>query len=338
LRDDLNQRAPRVLCVLRPLRVVLTNWPEGKTEEIDAPYWPHDVPRHGSRPLPFSRELFIERDDFMEDPPAGYHRLAPGREVRLRYGYVIRCDEVIRDESGAVVELRCSYDPETRSGKTQGRAVRGTIHWVSAEHSVPCEVRLYDRLFRVAEPEVTGDDWKAGLNPESLVVIPGARIEPSVADDPADTHYQFERLGYFRRDPVDSRNGALVFNRTVTLRDTWERQDSAGSEVDVQPAARPEPAVDRERKAGKAGATAVDPERSASLQARRARYISGLGVGETEGEIITRDEQTADLFEAAVSAGAPARAVANWIVHEIPREVGGRGIGDLPFGGAELGR
>src|SRR5690606_37636925 len=135
-------------------------------------------------------------DDFREDPPPGYHRLAPGREVRLRYGYVIRCDEVVRDESGEVVELRCTYDRATRGGKAEGRTVRGTIHWVSAEHSLPCEVRLYDRLFRVAEPEVAGDDWKSALNPNSLVVIQGARIEPSVADDPVETHYQFERLGY----------------------------------------------------------------------------------------------------------------------------------------------
>ena len=224
IRDDLNHRAPRVLCVLKPLRVVLTNYPEGQTEELDASYWPHDVPKEGSRPLPFSRELFIDRDDFMESPPKGFYRLSPGAEVRLRYGYVIRCDEVVKDERGEVVELRCSYDPETRGGNTpDGRQVKGTIQWVSAAHAVTCEVRLYDRLFTVPDPDAGEGDFKDYLNPDSLVVLRDAVVEPSVRGDAPGSHYQFERLGYFCSDRVESTADALVFNRTVTLRDTWAK-------------------------------------------------------------------------------------------------------------------
>ncbi len=227
IRNDLNQRAPRVLCVLRPLKVVITNYPEDQVEWLDASYWPHDVPKQGSRKLPFSRESYIERDDFMQDPPKKYFRLAPGREVRLRHAYIIKCDEVVKDpETGEVTELRCTYDPETLHGPpADGRKVKGTIHWVSAAHALPAEVRLYDRLFQKADPDDVpeGQDFTANLNPESLLVLNGSLIEPSVADDPPGTRYQFERLGYFISDIVDSKPGALVFNRTVTLRDSWAK-------------------------------------------------------------------------------------------------------------------
>ncbi|HEU4752416.1 MAG TPA: glutamate--tRNA ligase family protein, partial [Armatimonadota bacterium] len=230
IRDDLNQRAPRVLAVLQPLRVVITNYPEGETEELDAPYFPHDVPKEGSRPLPFSREIFIDRDDFMEDPPKGFHRLVPGGFVRLRYAYVIRCDEVVKGEDGAVRELRCTYFPETRGGTTpEGVTVKGTIQWVSAAHALPFQARLYDRLFTVPDPDAEEGDFKDYLNPDSLVVVEGALVEPSVKDAEPGSHFQFERLGYFCSDVVDSRPGALVFNRTVTLRDTWAKQAQAGS-------------------------------------------------------------------------------------------------------------
>ena len=226
VRDDLNMRVPRVLCVARPLKVVLTNYPEGQEEWLDASYYPHDVPLTGSRPVPFSRELWIERDDFMEDPPKKFFRLAPGREVRLRYGYFITCQEVVKDDAGEVVELRCTYDPATRGGDApDGRKVQGTIHWVSARHALDCELRLYDRLFTVADPEglPEGEDFLSALNPESLVVQSGAKIEPSVKDDAPGTRYQFERTGYFVSDTEDSRPGALVFNRTVGLRDSWAK-------------------------------------------------------------------------------------------------------------------
>jgi len=223
IRDDLNVRVPRVLCVLNPLKVVLTNYPEGQAEWLDASYYPHDVPLTGSRKLPFSRELYIERDDFMEDPPKKFFRLAPGREVRLRYGYFITCQEVVKDASGNITELRCTYDPATRGGDSpDGRKVQGTIHWVAAPTALDCELRLYDRLFSIPEPD-TVDDFAAALNPESLVVVKNAKIEPSVASDPPGSRYQFERIGYFMSDPIDSHQGALVFNRTVALRDSWAK-------------------------------------------------------------------------------------------------------------------
>ena len=227
IRNDLNQRAPRVLCVLRPLKVTITNFPDGEVELLDASYWPHDVPKQGSRRLPFCREIYIERDDFMQDPPKKFFRLAPGREVRLRHSYIIKCEEVVKDpDTGEVTELRCTYDPETLAGPpADGRKVKGTIHWISAAHALPCQVRLYDRLFKTPDPEEVpeGGDFTANLNPDSLVVLPGSLIEPSVADDPPGTRYQFERQGYFVSDPLDSKPDALVFNRTVTLRDTWAK-------------------------------------------------------------------------------------------------------------------
>jgi glutaminyl-tRNA synthetase len=231
VRNDLNMRVPRVLCVVKPLRVVITNYPEGEVEELDAPYYPHDVPKEGSRTLPFSRELWIDRDDFMEDPPKKFFRLAPGREVRLRYAYLITCTEVVKDASGEIMELRCTYDPATRGGNTpDGRKVQGTIHWVSAAHALDCELRLYDRLFTIPDPDDVpeGEDFTASLNPDSLVVVKGAKIEPSVAKDPVGSRYQFERTGYFMSDPVDSNEGHLVFNRTVTLRDSWEKTKAKG--------------------------------------------------------------------------------------------------------------
>jgi glutaminyl-tRNA synthetase len=224
VRDDLNMRVPRVMAVLKPLKVVLTNYPEGQVEELEAPYYPHDVPLTGSRKVPFSRELYIERDDFMEDPPKKFFRLAPGREVRLRYAYLITCQEVMKDASGEIVELRCTYDPATRGGDApDGRKVQGTIHWVSAARGVDAEVRLYDRLFTVADPDASGDDIAAFLNPASLVVVSNAKVEPSVLSDAPGSKYQFERTGYFVHDVIDSTPTRPVFNRTVTLRDSYAK-------------------------------------------------------------------------------------------------------------------
>jgi glutaminyl-tRNA synthetase len=227
VRDDLNMRVPRVMAVLNPLKIVLTNYPEDQVDELDASYYPHDVPLTGSRKVPFSREIYVERDDFMEDPPKKFYRLAPGREVRLRYAYLITCNEVVKDDAGEIIELRCTYDPATRGGDApDGRKVQGTIHWVSARHAVEAEVRLYDRLFSQPDPDDVpeGTDFTSALNPSSLIVVPNAKIEPSVTRDPIGTRYQFERTGYFVSDVEDSREGALVFNRTVTLRDSWAKQ------------------------------------------------------------------------------------------------------------------
>ena len=226
VRNDLNMEVPRVLCVLSPLKVVLTNYPDGQVEELTAQNYPHDVPKTGTRTVPFSRELYVERDDFMEEPPKKFYRLAPGREVRLRFGYLITCHDVIKDAAGNVVELHCTYDPETRSGNApDGRKVQGTIHWVSAAQARSCEVRLYDRLFSLPDPDDVpeGQDFLSALNPNSLVVIPDAKIEPGVATDPVGTRYQFERTGYFMSDE-DSTSEKLVFNRIVGLRDSWAKE------------------------------------------------------------------------------------------------------------------
>ena len=222
VREDLNERAPRVMAVLRPLRVIIDNYPEDRVEEFDCPYHPQK-PEMGSRKVPFSRVLYIEQDDFMEDPPKKFFRLAVGREVRLRYGYFIKCVNVVKDpDTGEVVEVHCTYDPETRSGfAPDGRKVKATIHWVSAAHSLQAEVRLYDRLFRVANPLEEESDFTEYLNPESLETLRACRLEPSVADAAPGSRFQFERLGYFCVDTVDSSDKALVFNRTVTLRDSW---------------------------------------------------------------------------------------------------------------------
>jgi glutaminyl-tRNA synthetase len=224
VRDDLNKKARRVMGVLDPLKVVITNYPEGYTEEMDAVNNPEDEGM-GKRKVPFSGELYIERDDFMEDPPKKFYRLSPGVEVRLRYAYFIKCTDVVKDEKGEITELRCTYDPETRGGDApDGRKVRATIHWVSAKHAIAAEVRLYDRLFTDPEPGSGGGDYKDCLNPHSLAVLKDCRLEPGLADAEPGVNYQFERLGYFTPDYVDSKKGSPVFNRTVTLKDTWARE------------------------------------------------------------------------------------------------------------------
>jgi glutaminyl-tRNA synthetase len=221
IREDLNKIASRVMGVLRPLRVVIDNYPEGQSEEFETANNPDD-PSAGNRKVPFSKTIFIERDDFMEDPPKKFFRLAPGREVRLRSAYFITCTEVVKDSSGEIVELRATYDPATRGGDSpDGRRPKATLHWVSAGHAVECEVRLYDRLFNSEAPEESGD-FLADLNPESLEVVTTAKLEPSVRGAAPMTRYQFERIGYFCVDS-DSTEGKLVFNRTATLKDTWAK-------------------------------------------------------------------------------------------------------------------
>jgi glutaminyl-tRNA synthetase len=228
LREELNRRANRVLGVLRPLRVVLTNYPEGHVEDVDAVNNPEDASA-GTRKVPFSKVLYIEQDDFREDPPRQFFRLAPGREVRLRWGYFIKCEEVVKDAAGRIAELRCTYDPATRGGNApDGRKVKGTIHWVSADHAVEAEVRLYDHLFSKPDPDEVAEEetFLVNLNPKSLEVLPRCFIEPSVRAAPVGTRYQFERLGYFSVDR-DSAAGKLVFNRAVTLADTWAKIEKA---------------------------------------------------------------------------------------------------------------
>jgi glutaminyl-tRNA synthetase len=220
VREDLNRTAPRVMGVLRPLKVVITNY-EGDGETFETPNNPED-PSAGTRSVPFSREIYIERDDFMENPPNKFFRLSPGREVRLRSAYFITCTDVVKDANGEVIELRATYDPATRGGDSpDGRRPKATLHWVSAQHSIDCEVRLYDRLFMNEDPE-EGADFLENMNRNSLEVIPHAKLEPSVAGAAPGTRFQFERLGYFCVDP-DSTGSAPVFNRTATLKDAWAK-------------------------------------------------------------------------------------------------------------------
>jgi len=221
VREDLNKRALRAMAVLKPLKVVIDNYPEGKVEEVEAINNPED-PSAGTRRLPFSRELYIERDDFMETPAKKFFRLSPGAEVRLRYAYILKCERVVKNEAGEIVELRCTIDQESLNGATAARRVKGTLHWVSAAHAKTAEVRLYDRLFRSEDPGADGQDPLTDLNPDSLQTLTDARIEPSLANAQAGSRFQFERQGYFCVDP-DSTPGKPVFNRTVTLKDTWAK-------------------------------------------------------------------------------------------------------------------
>ncbi|HET9949573.1 MAG TPA: glutamine--tRNA ligase/YqeY domain fusion protein [Longimicrobiales bacterium] len=357
IREVLNRDAPRVLAVLDPLKVVITNFPEGETEELEAPYFPPDVGGEGSRPLPFTRELWIERADFSERPPKGFRRLVEGGEVRLRHAYVIRCDEVVRDTEGNVVELRCTYDPATRSGSgSNGWRGLGTIQWVSAARAVDAEVRAFEKLFLDADAVVGGGeevDLLGSVNPDSLRVYPHAKIEPSVADDPVDMRYQFERTGYFWRDPVDGRGERLVFNRIVALKDSWSRK---GAETARKGAAREDAARGAAtERASRAGGAPREPARAAKPAAapaaaaarRRARdldpataqrarrYTDELGLAEEHAEVLAA---ASEFFEAALAEHGDAAAVASWIVVDLRGLAAGRALGDLPFDGRAVGR
>ena len=227
VREHLNQIAPRAMAVLKPLRVVIENYPENQAEQLEAPNHPGN-PAMGSRQLPFSKVIYIERDDFMEVPVKRFFRLGPGREVRLRYAYFITCQEIIKDGHGAIIELRCTYDPDTKGGQAKdGRKVKGTLHWVSAAHACNAKIHLYDRLFNDPAPD-RHEDWKKCLNQDSMEIIHNAKLEPSLADATASDQFQFERLGYFKVDGKDSASGKLILNRTITLRDTWVKTMGAG--------------------------------------------------------------------------------------------------------------
>ena len=347
VREALNKRAPRVLAVLRPLEVVIENCPDGEVDWIEAPYFPRgaDAPPEGwpeTRKIPFTRILYIDRDDFAEDPAPGFRRLAPGREVRLRHGYFITCRAVEKDDAGQIVRLRCTYDPETRSGSApDGRRPAGTIHWVSATESVPMEVRLYDRLFRVSNPAGGADGLRESLNPDSLKVLTDARGEPSLADDPPETALQFERLGYFVRDRAARAaattgdagteaptGGPLVFNRTVTLRDAWSRRaksdgtrdaDSGGAPIGAEDRSTgPEiPGVDSAREARDV-ARHADP----ALQAAFDRFRDALGLSDELADLLSGSAESVHYYERAIRGGVDPAAVATWLVHEV-RGAGG---------------
>ena len=321
IRDDLNLKAPRAFCVLDPLRVVLTNYPEGARETFSAPCLPGEAGDARTRDLPFGRVVLVDRADFEESPPPGFHRLVPGGEVRLKYAYVIRCDTVVKDSAGRVVELRCSVDHATRGGVApRGRRVRGAIQWVEPESGVRAEVRLYDRLFSVAEPPL--DDLFGALNPDSERIVRHALVEPGVAGTAAGAHYQFERLGYFFADPEDCRDGRLVFNRTVTLRDSWKgrarrthvRDASTTGQRHTSPSTR------------------VLPEDSLRGDEERRRFRDLVASGATEAAaiVLVRAPDLRQLFLAArTHHPAGAGAIAAWLVNEVARLLGSDAKSDL---------
>jgi len=334
IRDDLNKKAPRVMCVLRPLKVVILNYAEQQVEELDAPHYPRDVPQEGSRKVPFTRELYIERDDFMEDPPVKFFRLAPGREVRLRYAYLVKCVDVIKDDRGEITEIHCTYDPESKGGTApDGRKVKGTIHWVSATHSLPAEVRLYDRLFMKPDPKDVneGEDFASNLNPDSKVVLTESRIEPSVADEPPGSRYQFERQGYFCSDMVDSSRDNLVFNRTVELRDTWAKITAADA------ATREPKAPSRQPKRATATTGAADEGGLPPQIAEKVgRYTEVYDLSGEQARVLAEDKTLAAFFDDAVNAHDNAKAVAAWIAGEVRSALRERSD-ELPFAGAAVG-
>ena len=355
IRDNLNTLAPRVMCVLRPLKVVITNYPEGQREELDASFWPRDVPKEGSRPVPFTREIYIEQDDFMEQPPKGFHRLVLGGEVRLRYGYIIKCEEVIKDSAGQVVELRCTYDPTTKgAAPADGRKIKGTIHWVSASAGVGVEVRLYDRLFTVPNPDEVdeGKSFVDYINQTSLTVLQGV-IEPSVANAQPEDRFQFERQGYFVADRVDSKPGALVFNRIVELRDSWAKS----SQSDEPTTIKAEPPTGRNGKVDKAESAKSEVAKSSeggkqsksevrdkiraqepALAARLQSYQTELGLGFEDADVLSGDLGLAQFYEAALAIHPNAQTVANWTRNEVLRELKDNDISSLPFNGTTLGK
>ena len=344
IREVLNQAAPRVMAVLDPIKIVLIDYPEGQTEEFEAPYFPHDVPREGTRMVPFSNELFIERTDFEEDPPPGFRRLVPGGEVRLRHAYVIRCEKVVRDKAGQLVELHCTHDSESRSGKrTAGRKIKGTIQWVSSAHALTAEIRMYDHLF-LEIPESDSDEDEeivSRINPDSLRILEGAKVEPSIGDDSPDTRYQFERTGYFWKDPIDGVGGELVFNRIVSLKDSWSRsaaksdvkvpRDKSGSEKVMNKPRRPEkPTVNESREA----ARAVDPQ----LMARFERYSDDLGLTLEQADLLTTSPEVSDFFEKALAVYDEPAEVAGWLTTDVRGLLGARRLKDLTFDGEGLGQ
>lgn len=342
IRDDLNARAPRVMAILRPLKVTLTNYPEDRVEWLDAPYWPRDIAKEGSRQAPLSKVIYIERTDFAQNPPSDWTRLRPGGEVRLRNSYFVRCDKVVHDPAtGEVVELLCSYDPDSL-GKTGGgqRKKSTAIQWVSAVYAVPAEVRLYDRLFVAPDPEDVpeGKSFKDYLNPNSATILTGCLLEPALAGTAAGERFQFVRHGYFIADAVDSQPDALVFNRIIELRDTYNKErDSAAQAADEARAARAATPTN-----GQGNVGSISEERlraraaNRSLAQRHDYYIDVLGLTPELADVLTGDVAVADFFDAAVAVYDNPKAIANWTANEILRELKGRSIAGLPFTGVEL--
>ena len=342
MRDTLNPEVPRVMAVLRPLKVTVTNWPDGEVDWIDAPLYPHDVPKQGTRKVPFSSPLFIERTDFAVDPPKGFRRLVPGGEVRLRYGYFLRCTDVVRDdETGVIIEIKGTIDPETRGGKSpaDGRKVKGTIHWVSETGSESVVVRLTDRLFSSEHPGADGD-WRADLNAESMVVLYGCRVEPFVAGDPPGTRYQFERQGYFASDPVDSSPDGLVYNRIVALKDSWARKKAPVAEA---PAPKPKASPKSGRSKAPASKAPAPAPAAPELTAAQKKVADTLvkshkGLSADDAALLAQSDGLRAFFEAAAKQSGDAAAAANWVTNDLRAVTKDTPLADLPFDGVALGR
>ena len=332
VRGDLERRSPRALAVLDPVRLTLSNW-TGPDEELDLPWWPAEPDRGGRRKVPIGRDLLVERDDFSANPPPDWRRLAPGREVRLAGAFVVRCDEVVRGPGGEVEEIRCTSCPSTRDTARRGM---GTIHWVHGARSVPAEVRLYDRLFTVEKPDAEGSFLDV-LNPGSLSSAPGARLEPALRDAPPGSHWQFLREGYFFVDPVDSRPGAPVWNRTMTLKDTWAAR---AAPVDTRRPARPArepaaPSAPRMRRGDvRAGQRAADP----ALVAIHARLAATPGISPDQANLLSAEAATAAWFDAAVAAGSAPGPTARWLLNELLGLAGDAPLPALPLQPGDFGR
>ena len=316
IRSDLSPVSPRVMAVLEPLKVTLTNYPEAQRELLEAPYWPHDVPNEGSRPLPFGRELYLEQSDFQETPERGFRRLSPGAKVRLRHAYVIRCDEVVK-EAGKITELRCTYEPDTL-GESPRQDVRGVVHWVAVKGALPAEFRLYDRLFSVPNPEEDEVPFVQKLNPKSLTVRRGF-IEPSVQGDPSTTNYQFERTGFFVQDAVDSRPDALVFNQTITLKDAWAKthdvQAHAGDQGRLEARGQVKKAKEQRPQQAPRDITAeFSPDERSRFEAFTAQ-----GASPEEAAVLVRDSALGEYFERAVKLHTSPQ-LASWVVGDVAHD------------------
>ncbi len=321
IRDDLNTKVPRVMCVLDPIKVTIENY-EG-SEELDAPYYPHDVPKEGSRKIPFSREIYIERDDFMENPPKGYYRLTPEQPVRLRHAYIITCKEVIKDADGNITEIKAAYHPDSKSGEdTSGIKVKSAIQWVDASESKRVELRLYDRLFKDEAPEGLED-----INPDSLKVIKNALIEPAVITEKPNERFQFERQGYFYADPIDYTDEAPVFNKIVGLKDSWSKKTKAserapGNESKVQ-----------------AKKVQIDGEVEPMSEAEQAlfdKYTGELKLNSEVANTLARDEKLSSFYEKAVSVNNSPVTIANIVANEVARELKEKQEVELKFNAPQI--
>lgn len=311
IRNNLNTRSPRVMAILEPLKVILSNYPEGQTESLDAPYWPPDVPNEGSRKVSFSRELYIEQEDFSETPPKGFKRLSPGEYVRLRYAYVIRCDAVIRDASGRISELHCSYVPDSLGSNPKGIKIKGAIHWLSAETALPAEFRLYDRLFSVPHPDEDDGHFLQYLNKASLTSRQGF-VEVSIEAWPSATRYQFERQGYFWQDPHDSRPDKPVYNRIISLKDSWQKPEvnKAKSTRAASTKIASEPGEARDL------SLAFDEDQKLQL----TRFLN-LGVQQDDALLLAENPRLSRYFDEAHSVHANPQVLASWINNDIRRDM-----------------